>query len=83
MRTVLAFVFLIASQYLAWPLALELNEKERCAATGGIYDYVSDQCHFKQNEPNPGFWQSNGIVLLAAVALGVAGCSLLFTGRRE
>lgn len=82
-RTAVGIILLLACLVLAWPLASEMNESDRCKASGGSYDYTVRVCDFKASHPSPGLWQQHGTVLLAAIALGVAGCALLLAGSRE
>jgi hypothetical protein len=80
-RTAIAFAFLATSFVMPWPIVAEMSAASRCRDAGGSYDYSVGHCDFRAKHPSMGLWQQHGITLLGSVALGLAGCLLLF--RRQ
>jgi hypothetical protein len=74
-RSALAFALLVSGFLLVWPVVAQLSASDPCREIGGRYEY---NCELSVGPPGIAVWQRHGITILASIALGVAGCVLLF-----
>jgi hypothetical protein len=77
-RTAIAFALLVTSFVMPWPILAEMTAADRCRSAGGSYDYNAGHCDLRSQHASSGLWQRHGITILGSVALGLAGCLLLF-----
>jgi len=78
MRCTLAFALLVSGFVMAWPIVAEMSAAGPCREAGGSYEQDSARCEFSVSAPGIAVWQRHGVTILASIALGVAGCVLLF-----